>query len=123
MESHLENSALTFCRLSKQSKRASVLLSDVLAVLAPPAPSASHTGAGKRRPLNASSPSHTTLDAVFLDPVTGTGDGAASVRSRSLLDEEDGFGVGDVMRPQIKAGTPMASNEGQQKDDRDEWNW
>jgi len=96
-------------------------------VLAPPTPSASHTSAGKDSPLRAPSPSHSSItpDSLFFDPVTySAGSGAASVRpSPSLLDEEDEFGMADVLKPKIKAGTPKAPNESQKTAGGDEWNW
>ncbi|KAF8589161.1 hypothetical protein K439DRAFT_473541 [Ramaria rubella] len=109
--------------ISKQSKRASILLTDMLSVLAPPisSPKAS-TSATQRKGRLLQSPSHQTLDLTFLDAPRMSPSPAPS-----LLDEEDGCSMGEVLQPEIK--TPCiptgvdASMKAEDKQEDDEWNW
>ncbi|KAF8519462.1 hypothetical protein JB92DRAFT_2004277 [Gautieria morchelliformis] len=112
--------------LSKQSKRASILLTDVLAVLAPPIPPSPKTSSStipRRNSTLLQHPSPHNLDSTFFDPTTS---GARSVLSPSLLDEDDECKLGEVLQPQVKV-PEVAMKVGEtgsegDKDD-DEWNW
>jgi len=124
--------------ISKQSKRASILLNDVLAALSQPSPSSSPSPstftptsmtAGKHVLKHA--PSHTTLDSAFFDPVTAAGIGAGSRsgadptrKSPSLLDDEDDCAqVGDVLKPEVKPPVIRASRNNAAAELDEEWNW